>query len=240
VKLYHGDCLEILKGIEDESIDLVLADPPYQVTGCIGDVIIPIDEMWIELKRIIKNKGSILLFGNEPFSSFLRTSNRKWFKYDWIWKKNNPSNYLQAKQRPLGIYENVSVFTKNSGNYYPQDLIEINKVVNYPDKTCARMFDSTNKNRIELIQKYTNYPRNVLKFKKEKGFHPNQKPIALLEYLIKTYTVENETVLDFTMGSGSTGVACLNTNRKFIGIEIVEKYFNIAKARIAAAGNKEV
>ena len=228
-KLYNGDCLELMKNIPDGSVDLVLTDPPYGTTACKWDSVIPFEPMWEQLKRIIKANRAICLFGSEPFSSALRMSNIKNFKYDWIWQKSNVMGFLNAKKRPLKETENISVF--NSKIYYPQGL-EINeKGKNKRGKQTETL------GKYELINKskYKNYPRTILQFKSERGFHPTQKPIALLEYLIKTYTNEGETVLDFTMGSGSTGVACINTNRNFIGIELDKGYFDIAKERIEEA-----
>lgn len=230
--LIKGDCLEAMKTIPDKSIDMVLTDPPYGTTTCKWDVVIPFEPMWEELKRITKDNGAICLFGSEPFSSHLRMSNLKMFKYDWYWKKKNPSNFLDAKKRPLGVMEIIHVFANSKDKYYPQGLIKIDKVSNCPDKTKNRMIGQKDAKRVFLKQEFTNYPRNFLEYSKEFGLHTSQKPVALLEYLIKTYTLENEIVLDFTMGSGSTGVACKNLNRKFIGIEKDDKYFEIAKQRM--------
>ena len=233
INLMKGDCLQKMKEIPDKSVDMVLTDPPYGTTACKWDSVIPFTPMWAELKRIVKNeKSAILLFGSEPFSSHLRISNIKQFKYDWTWKKKNPSNFLDAKRRPLGITEIISVFGGKQLNYYPQGLVRIDKISNYPDRRKSRMIGQTGADRLMLRQEFTNYPRTILEYSKEYGHHTAQKPIPLLEYLIKTYTLEGETVLDFTMGSGSTGVACKNINRNFIGIERDDKYFEIAKKRI--------
>ena len=229
VELKQGDCLELMKDIPDGSVDLVLTDPPYGTTACKWDSVIPFEPMWEQLNRIIKPNGAICLFGSEPFSSALRMSNIKNFKYDWIWQKSNVMGFLNAKKRPLKETENISVF--NSKVYYPQGL-EINeKGKNRRGKQTETLgkYEPINKSE------YKNYPRTVLQFKSERGCHPTQKPVPLLEYLIRTYTNEGETVLDFTMGSGSTGVACVNTGRRFIGIELDEGYFNIAKKRIEEA-----
>ena len=252
MELLHGDCLELLQNIPDKSIDMILTDPPYGITVYKWDSVIPFAPMWEQLNRIIKDNGAIVLFGNEPFSSLLRCSNLKNYKYDWIWNKENGGNFAVCKYRPLGQTENISVFGKNKINYYPimETAKEENKRTRYEstsmknDNTQAmasRKF-MPSKNHNENIR----YPKNLLTFNNRVGelnnlnrLHPTQKPIALLEYLIKTYTKENEIVLDFTMGSGSTGVACVNTNRDFIGIEIDNKYFSIAKDRIEAA-QKEV
>jgi DNA modification methylase len=205
-------------------------------TACKWDVIIPFEPLWKEYKRIIKDRGCIALFGSEPFSSYLRMSNIKDYKYDWIWEKNKPTNFGNANKMPLKSYEIISVFYNSLPTYNPQGLIDI------PEKTVKR-----NKNeepeaygKTGLIGEFkrnkTNFPRQNLKFgMEEKNAHPTQKPVALLEYLIRTYTLENETVLDNTMGSGSTGVACINTNRNFIGIEKDYKYFDIAEKRIKEA-----
>lgn len=231
VNLFHGDCLELMKSIPDKSIDLVLTDPPYGITNCKWDVVIPFEPMWKELKRIRKDNAAIVLFGSEPFSSHLRLSNIKEFKYDWIWKKKNPSNFLDAKKRPLGITEIISIYGSKI-RYFPQGLKKIDKVSSHQDKRKNKMIGQQGADRLFLKQEFTNYPRTLLEFSKEFGYHTSQKPVALLEYLIKTYTLEGETVLDFTMGSGSTGVACKNLDRNFIGIEKDEKYFEIAKKRI--------
>ena len=226
IELKQGDCLELMKDIPDGSVDLVLTDPPYGTTACKWDSVIPFEPMWEQLNRIIKPNGAICLFGSEPFSSALRMSNIKNFKYDWIWQKSNVMGFLNAKKRPLKETENISVF--NSKVYYPQGL-EINeKGENRRGKQTEALgkYEPINKSE------YKNYPRTILQFKSERGCHPTQKPVPLLEYLIRTYTNEGETVLDFTMGSGSTGVACVNTNRNFIGIELDENYFKIAKERI--------
>lgn len=231
IQLYNGDCLKLMKNIPDGSVDLVLTDPPYGTTACKWDSVIPFEPMWEQLNRIIKPNGAICLFGSEPFSSALRMSNIKNFKYDWIWQKSNVMGFLNAKKRPLKETENISVF--NSKIYYPQGL-EINeKGKNRRGKQTETLgkYEPINKSE------YKNYPRTILHFKNERGFHPTQKPIALLEYLIKTYTNEGETVLDFTMGSGSCGVASVNTNRNFIGIELDKGYFDIAEKRINEAQN---
>lgn len=230
-----GDCLERMKEIPDKSIDLVLTDPPYGTTACKWDSVIPFDKMWEELKRIVKNeKSAIVLFGSEPFSSALRMSNIKEFKYDWIWDKNCGTDFGNANKKPLYSYENIPVFCSKAPRYYPQGLKEFKK--KNKRGATGEAHGVTGFKSGTYIQEYTGYPRQILQFSKTgKRLHPTQKPVELLEYLIKTYTLENETVLDFTMGSGSTGVACKNLNRNFIGIERDEKYFEIAKNRIENA-----
>jgi len=226
VKFINDDCLRALPTIPDKSIDLILTDPPYGTTQCKWDSVIPFEPMWKELKKIIKDNGCIALFGSEPFSSALRMSNIKNFKYDWIWKKTNVMGFLNAKKRPLKETEIISIF--NSKIYKPQNLQKNLKGKNRRGKNT----DVLGKYEAINNSQFTNYPKTILEFKNERGLHPTQKPVALLEYLIKTYTEENDTVLDFTMGSASTGVAAKNLNREFIGIEINKDYFNLAKQRI--------
>ena len=233
-ELYHGDCLEVMDKLIEQGVkvDMILTDLPYGVTACKWDSVIPFDEMWVRLNKLIKHNGAIVLFGSEPFSSALRMSNIKNFKYDWVWRKSRFANQMLAKKQPLKITENISVF--NSKIYIPQGLIECNKITKQGKRVTDNIGGGTR--RSEYKQQYTNYPRNILEYSSVgKTVHPTQKPVDLLEYLIKTYTNENEVVLDFTMGSGSTGVACMNTNRKFIGIELDENYFNIAKQRTEEA-----
>lgn len=239
IQLHHGDCLEVMKSIPDASIDAIITDPPYGTTACKWDAVIPFDPMWGQLKRIIKHNGAIVLFGSEPFSSHLRLSNIDWYKYDWIWKKNRHSSPLLAKKQPLRIYENISVFYKNQCSYNPQGLIEINKNMKNSKSSGGEIING-DRGKTQLVgeykQQFTNYPTQVINFDVENNtVHGTQKPIALLDYLIKTYTNENEVVLDFTMGSGTTGVACKNLNRNFIGIEKDDKYFEIAKQRIESS-----
>ena len=234
IELLHGDCLELMKDIPDKSIDMILCDLPYGTTACKWDVIIPFEPLWKEYKRIIKDRGCIALFGSEPFSSHLRMSNIKDYKYDWIWNKKKGGNPLLSKIQPIKITEIVSIF--NSNIYYP--IMEKRDKPKSRGKNKGTISETTNNSFIIDKIYYEKYPKNILEFSnanQNNKFHPTQKPVALLEYLIKTYTLENETVLDNTMGSGSTGVACINTNRNFIGIEKDDKYFEIAKNRIEKA-----
>ena len=248
MELIHGDCLEIMKEIPNKSIDMILCDLPYGIIGCKWDNVIPFDELWEQYERIIVDNGAIVLFGSEPFSSRLRCSNLKLFKYDWIWKKNKTCGFLNAKNAPLKEYEIISVFSKgktsngnkNNMKYYPQGLKEVNKIKHSVSRNLDTVIGTRPSRKGEYISKYTGYPKSILEFQNErKQIHPTQKPVKLLEYLIKTYTIEGNLVLDNCMGSGSTGVACVNTNRNFIGIELEEKYFNIAKERINTAYGKE-
>ena len=240
VNLMKGDCLELMKSIPDGSVDLILTDPPYGTTQCKWDSVIPFDLMWSELKRIIKPNGAILLFGSEPFSSALRMSNIKQYKYDWVWDKKIPSGMCNAKIMPMKQSENISVFINGKNFYYPQ-MVQRDNPIKSGGMTGSLSAGAKGLKKIETKVYTEKYPTTHLVFDKiRKGsLHPTQKPVDLLEYLIKTYSNEGDTVLDFTMGSGSTGVASLNTNRKFIGIELDENYFNIAESRINQALNEK-
>ena len=237
INLFNGDCLEVMKGIPDGSVDLVLTDPPYGTTACKWDSVIDFDLMWAELKRVIKPNGAIVLFGSEPFSSALRMSNIKNFKYDWVWNKPRGTGFQIVKYKPLNSFENIMVFTGSGErvDYYPQMRERDKPRLSKNQGTTRQMLVSNGKPYEAKKASEKRYPITSLYYSNENQKdkkHPTQKPVPLLEYLIKTYTNESETVLDFTMGSGTTGVACKNLNRKFIGIELDETYFNIAKERI--------
>ena len=242
--LRKGDCLEIMKGIPDGSIDAIITDPPYGTTACKWDSVIDFDLMWEQLNRIIKPNGAIVLFGSEPFSSALRMSNIKNYKYDWVWEKSMPTGMATSSFMPMKYHEIISVFVNKGKPTFNKILAERNKSglgrAKYKMQGSSHLSNHVNmgkKNPTQYNPTKVN-PKTVLKFKsvpntpKGSKLHSTQKPVALMEYLIKTYTNENETVLDFTMGSGSTGVAAKNLNRKFIGIEQDEKYFDIATERI--------
>lgn len=240
--LYHGDCLEIMEYIPDNSIDSIICDPPYGTTACKWDSVIPIDKMWFQLKRIIKPNGAIVLFGQEPFSSVLRVSNLKNYKYDWVWDKVKQGAFATAKYAPLKQHELISVFSKDGGKcqYFPQmtkmETTRTGKIYSSSDSASVKYNDGVKRIYTEK------YPKTIITESNANNrdkVHPTQKPVALMEYLIKTYTNEGETVLDFAMGSGTTGVACVNTNRKFIGIEKDEKYQQISQTRINEAASKE-
>ena len=244
IDLKHGDCLELMKNIPDGSVDMILTDPPYGTTACKWDSVIPFEPMWEQLNRIIKPNGAICLFGSEPFSSALRMSNIKNFKYDWVWQKPRGTGHLNSKKQPLRDVENISVFYKKQSMYNPQyGCGKPYSALKGGKKTKISESGKTTYGTFMNGAEYRNdnsgfrYPKQIIKFGVvERGtVHPTQKPVDLLEYLIRTYTNEGDTVLDFTMGSGSTGVACVNTNRRFIGIELDDKYFEIAKQRIDAA-----
>jgi len=236
MELIQGDCLEVMKSIPSGSIDAIITDPPYGTTACKWDSVIPFDLMWEQLNRIIKPNGAIVLFGSEPFSSALRMSNIKNYKYDWIWDKKIPSGMCNAKIMPMRQSELISVFINGKNFYYP--IMEERPKPLKGGKIYGNSLSAGNGGVKSVDAKiYTHkYPTTHLVFDKiRKGsLHPTQKPIKLMEYLISTYTNENETVLDFTMGSGSTMVACQNTNRKGIGIEQDSKYFKIAQDRVEA------
>ena len=232
IDLRQGDCLEVMKSIPDGSIDAIITDPPYGTTACKWDSVIDFDLMWEQLNRIIKPNGAIVLFGSEPFSSALRMSNIKNYKYDWIWDKKIPSGMSYARFQPMRRSEQISVFCDGKTIYNPQMVLR-DKPIKGGGMSKG---ETTNNQNLKALKKtYTHKnPTNILVFDKiRKGsFHPTQKPVPLMEYLIKTYTSESETVLDFTMGSGSTMVACQNTNRNGIGIEQDENYFKIAQDRV--------
>ena len=238
IELYQGDCLEVMKTLPDRSIDLVLTDPPYGTTACKWDTVIPLEPMWKELKRLVKQGGGILLFGTEPFSSHLRLSNLPWFKYDWIWEKSKCGSAFTSKYRPQNKHEIVSVFGKGRINYYPQmeegEPYKRTRKANKGDRPNNHNLGVTSES--ETVNTGYRYPSTVQyfqqKWRRQDQVHPTQKPVELMEYLIKTYTNEGMTTLDFAMGSGTTGVAAKNLNRNFIGIELDETYFNIAKQRI--------
>ena len=243
INLIKGDCLEVMKDIPDGSVDLILCDIPYGTTACKWDSVIPFDKMWEQLKRIRKDNTAILLFGSEPFSSYLRMSNMNEYKYDWIWDKKRVSNPMMAKKMPLKNYEIISVFYKQQPIYNPQPTKKsTGKGMSNKGHNETHETETTGSSKLVTRRDYTDvgYPKMLLTEIKvinnlttdRAGLHPTQKPIELNEYLIKTYSDEGMTVLDFTMGSGTTGVACLNTNRKFIGIELDESYFNIANERM--------
>ena len=234
IDLRLGDCLEVMKDIPDGSVDAIVTDPPYGTTACKWDSVIPFEPMWEQLNRIIKPNGAIVLFGSEPFSSVLRMSNIKNYKYDWYWKKNRKTNFLNARKMPMGQIETISLFFNKLGNTYnPIMQKRTSQKAGNKKYGETKVYGKQNGDAIRGDNK-SDYilPSHLIEINTERGLHPTQKPVALMEYLIKTYTNEGETVLDFTMGSGSTGVAAKNLNRNFIGIEQDQKYYNIAEQRI--------
>jgi site-specific DNA-methyltransferase (adenine-specific) len=245
IKLHNGDCLELMQDIPDKSIDAIIADLPYGTTACKWDTVIPFEPLWAQYERIIKPNGAIILTASQPFTTVLINSNFKLFKYCWYWKKSKPNGWQHSKNRPMTAIEECCVFSKapmghisqlgeKRMRYNPQGIVSIgNKKVTavaHGEMMGAR----PNQIGVEY-EAFTGFPHNVLEYPNvigSKAIHPTQKPVELMEYLIKTYTNEGETVLDNTMGSGTTGVACVNTNRSFIGIEMDDKYFKIASKRI--------
>ncbi len=269
-QLMFGDCLERMKEIEDNSIDMILCDLPFGTIACKWDNVIPFEPLWKQYKRVIKDNGAIVLFGSQPFTSMLVASNVKNFKHEWIWEKQKAANFMSAKNAPLKYHENIVVFGYGAVKYTPlkYNVLEIDDILKMDRKKIENIFESRDYDRYGKIDRRntlndcpnpknchygslsvktrnvddgTRYPKSVIKINKSinGNVHPTQKPVALLEYLIKTYTNEGEMVLDNTMGSGSTGVACVNTNRKFIGIEMEENYFNISCDRIKEAINEK-
>lgn len=240
IDIKRGDCLKLMNDIPDGAIDMILCDLPYGTTRNKWDSIIPLDMLWEQYKRIIKTNGAIILFSAEPFTSKLIISNMKLFRYDLIWQKTQGSDFLNANRKPLRNHENICVFYKRQPTYNPQ------KTEGEPYKARSGSTKSTNYNYYKVHHVSNSdgkrYPMTVLKFTQQSNVdkvHPTQKPVALLEYLIRTYTNEGETVLDNCMGSGSAGVAAINTNRNFIGYELDENYFNIATSRINNALNQK-
>ena len=235
--IYNEDCLEGMKRIPDESVDMILCDLPYGTTACSWDTIIPFEPLWEQYERVIKDNGAIVLFGQEPFSSNLRSSNFKLYRYDWIWEKDNHTNFLNIKKQPAKRHELISVFYKKQPTYNPQmwEGKENHSVGNQIGKMVEREYLGGKFALKETQKSNLKYPISILRFKGEgrgKAVHPTQKPVALFEYLIKTYTNKGETVLDNCMGSGTTAIACLNTDRQYIGFELDEDYYNIAQDRI--------
>ena len=247
--LIHGDCLVEMRNIADKSIDMILCDLPYGTTKCKWDVVIPFEPLWEQYKRIIKDKGAIVLFASQPFTSLLGVSNISMLKYAWVWSKTKPTNFANAKKMPLKGFEDILVFYRSLPTYNPQGLQKVDiKRVNAGTQSARSEGTTGIKGNGDIttqnmsftggayLQEWTNYPRGIIEFGQDSpSLHPTQKPVALLEYLIKTYTLEGEIVLDNAMGSGSTGVACKNLYRRFIGIEKDDTYFEIAKKRIEEA-----
>jgi site-specific DNA-methyltransferase (adenine-specific) len=250
--IYLGDCLDIMKEVDDKSIDLILTDPPYGATAQKWDAIIPFAPMWEQYERIIKDDGIICIFGTQPFFSALVASNFPLFRHSMIWKKDGPTGFLNANYKPLSIYEEIAVFSrgtvgslsKNPIKYNPQGIVAVNKTKkNNPNskwrknKGYAETGNILNSDK-EYEQKYTNYPTNILEFARDKNcLHTTQKPVALCEYLIQTFSDPGDLVLDSCAGSGTTGVAALNVGRDFLLIEKDDKYFEMAKERINEAKN---
>lgn len=246
VKLHHGDCLQILPALEAGSVDMILADPPYGTTACSWDSVIDLPAMWKELKRVIKPNGAIVLFGADPFTSVLITSNLPMFKYRWVWHKSRAADFVNAKNKPMRSHEDITVFSKGgtaNGSkvkmcYFPQDVTPVLTTTNPRKNKFGSIAGKRPSHKKEYLVEGANYPTTVLYFPSEfNTVHPTQKPVSILRYLIRTYTNKGDTILDFCMGSGSTGVACVLEERSFIGIEndTEHGYFEIAQKRIQEA-----
>ena len=229
-KIYNEDCLVGMKKIPDKSVDMILCDLPYGTTRNKWDTIIPLDELWKQYERVIKDNGAIVLNAQTPFDKVLGVSNLKMLKYEWIWDKVLPTGHLNAKKMPMKKTENILVFYKKLPTYNAQGLIYNPRM----KKRSSKSVGSSNygKHSDSNFSEYSGYPTNLLKFKRESGLHPTQKPVELFEYLIKTYTNEGETVLDNCMGSGTTAIAAINTNRNYIGFELDEEYCELSNNRI--------
>lgn len=230
--LFHGDCLEVMAQLPDNSVDMILCDLPYGTTACKWDTVIPFEPLWAQYRRIAKRNAAIVLTASQPFTTALIASNMTDFRYTWVWEKEQGVNFMLAKKQPLKVHEDVCVFYRELPTYSPQ-MKEGKPYVsgkgNSGEVTGCRA-------KVQTVNEGTRYPRSIQFFNRQTGVHPTQKPVALMEYLIRTYASEGETVLDNCMGSGTTGVACANTCRQFIGIERDAGYFKIASERIAAAG----
>lgn len=251
VRVANGDCLEVMRDIPDKCVDMVLADPPYGTTACKWDSVIPFEPMWEALRRVTKPRAAIVMTASQPFTSALVMSNVSMFKYEWIWVKNRPTGGQHSKNRPMSKHENILVFSSAPMGhasllgdarmcYYPQGVIATGKTKTVKAKGFHGNHIGARPNQVgNTYEVFTGFPHTVLEVaKEEQHVHPTQKPVSLMEYLIKTYTNENDVVLDFTMGSGTTGVACVNLNRRFIGIEKDASYYEIAKKRITEAQAK--
>jgi len=237
-EIYKGDCLELMpKFVESKSIDMIFCDLPYETTKCKWDIVIPFEKLWSEYERIIKDNGVILLFGNEPFSSVLRTSNLKLYRYDWIWEKTKATGFQNSKIQPMRKYENLSVFYKHKPTYNPQGIIKkkIGKTNVRTGSNIKNEHSFNTYNGKKPVAEFTNYPTNIVKFKNASGkghLHPTMKPLSLIEYMIKTYTNEGDLILDNTCGSGTTGLGAKNLKRDYIMMEQDPEYYEIACKRV--------
>jgi len=239
-ELWHGDCLELMKDISGKSVDAIICDLPFETTSCKWDKIIPMESLWSQYERIIKPRGAIVLFATQPFTSKLICSNLPLFKYNWTWDKGRVGGFTSAKLKPLKLFEDICVFSfgktancnANNMNYYPQNLIKIDKISRSSTDKTPTGYSRPSQTK-EYLQEFTNYPKQLIKFNLDKvRNHPTQKPVALCEYLIETYTNEGDLVLDNCMGSGTTLLAAKNLNRQFIGIEKEQEYYNICVERL--------
>jgi site-specific DNA-methyltransferase (adenine-specific) len=235
--LHHGDCLEVMPTLAAGSVDAVICDPPYGTTACKWDSVIPFAPMWEQITRLLKPRGACVLFGSQPFTSALVMSNPAWFRYEWVWEKTNAVDFMTAKIRPRKMHENIVVFSDGAHTYNPQ-MLQGKAYIDKPRKRTNNVHNSTMP-KLGIVNNGTRYPESIIAVRNPNNdtVHPTQKPLALLEYLVKTYTDKGDTVLDFTMGSGTTGHACMNLGRRFIGIEQDAAYFALAQERIADAAD---
>jgi DNA modification methylase len=238
VNLYHGDCLEILKTLDDDSVDMVLTDLPYGTTACKWDTVIPFELLWEQLNRVAKKKAAMVFTSQMPFTAVLAMSNIQNLKYEWIWEKPQGTNPLNAKIMPMKAHENILVFCRETPTYNPQ--MEPGKPYTGFKSDQSKIGEVYGNVKSQHRDNPTGerYPKTIQRFKQEKGLHPTQKPVSLMSYLIRTHSSPGDLILDCTMGSGTTGIACLETGRHFVGIEMDEKYFNAAKARIEQKQNE--
>lgn len=237
IQLIRGDCIEEMQNLGEDSVDMVFADLPYGATGCSWDTVIPYELLWPQYERIAKKNAALVFTGTQPFASMLVASNVKNFLYDWTWNKKIGTNFQKVKVRPLRVTEQVMVFSYGKPLYQPQGLVKLDKpkVLSNKGKAGKLAHMTSEKVRSHYTQEYTNYPRTLLEFNPERGLHPTQKPVSLVEYFIRTYTQENDVVMDNTMGSGTTAIACINSNRRFVGIEMDEDYFSVVVQRCEEA-----
>lgn len=236
LSLWHGNCLELMKHVPDQTVDMILVDPPYGMTKNEWDHVLPFDQLWTHYNRVIKDHGAILIFSQMPFSAYVVVSNPSMFRYEWIWQKSKATNFMNAKKMPLKAHENILVFYKKIPTYNPQGIISgVSFKTGRSRKGDSRNYGKTGCSNPNYVQTICNYPRDILSFANPSNvghLHPTEKPVQLLEYLIRTYTQPGETVLDNCMGSGSTAIACINCERSFIGMEVESQYFKIAVDRI--------
>lgn len=241
IRLHHGDCLEVMAGLPDASVDMILCDLPYGTTACKWDTVIPFAPLWAQYRRVAKRDAAVVLTASQPFTSALVMSQPRMFRHEWVWQKNCGSNFANLKHAPFKEHESVLVFSEVSPKFYPirQKRSEAGRAMvlsrSYASQTGGEYINGNLSVDTAKRDPETRHPSSVQRFAREVGFHPTQKPVALMEYLIRTYTHEGDVVLDNCMGSGTTGVACANTGRRFVGIERDDKYFAIASERIAAA-----
>jgi site-specific DNA-methyltransferase (adenine-specific) len=235
-KIIQGDCLKVMRDIKDKSIDMILCDLPYGTTSCRWDIVIPLRHLWEQYKRVIKDNGAIVLTASQPFTTKLIASNMKMFKYEWIWEKPKGSGIFNVRYMPMKSHENVLIFYNSIPTYNPQ-MRKGKPYILKQGRSQSSAFGLNSNQRMITENKGVRYPISILKFNIDTGLHPTQKPVALFEYLIKTYTNEGDLVLDSCIGSGTTAVVAKNLNRRFIGIELLQEYCEIARKRLSNLGD---